>query len=221
MIRELAILGALGALGYALYTYANEVTGDEVDPALADALQRVSLTGDTPFQISDYNTNNYSTGPLTVSPTVVSTPTVVSAPATSTASDELDIFARTLWGEARGESDAAIQAVANVIINRVNDDKGRFPTTIAGVCQQPNQFSVWNTGGTANELANHNAMLAVTTSNTVFLKCLSIAQNAMNGSLVDNTGGAEWYHDTSISKPASWSNLTRTVQIGHLVFYKG
>ena len=32
---------------------------------------------------------------------------------------EIDVLARTLWGEARGEGTAGMQAVASVILNRV------------------------------------------------------------------------------------------------------
>ena len=57
-----------------------------------------------------------------------------------------DILARTLWGEARGESLAGQIAVAWTIRNRVNDgkDKSWWGEGYAGVCQKPYQFSCWN-----------------------------------------------------------------------------
>ena len=33
--------------------------------------------------------------------------------------NEIDLLARTIWGEARGEGQTGMQAVANVIMNRV------------------------------------------------------------------------------------------------------
>jgi spore germination cell wall hydrolase CwlJ-like protein len=48
-----------------------------------------------------------------------------------------DILARTLWGEARGETLAGQIAVAWTIRNRVNDgkDKSWWGEGYAGVCQ--------------------------------------------------------------------------------------
>ena len=57
-----------------------------------------------------------------------------------------DILARTLWGEARGESLAGQIAVAWTIRNRVKDgkDKSWWGEGYASVCQKPYQFSCWN-----------------------------------------------------------------------------
>ena len=57
---------------------------------------------------------------------------------------DLDILARTLYGEARGEysssGPAALIAVGNVIVNRF-EKGGRFGKTLAEVCLKPKQFS--------------------------------------------------------------------------------
>lgn len=57
-----------------------------------------------------------------------------------------DILARTLWGEARGESPVGQIAVAWTIQNRVNDGKAKswWGEGYAGVCQKPYQFSCWS-----------------------------------------------------------------------------
>jgi len=53
------------------------------------------------------------------------------------------IMAKTLWGEARGETtDEGVKAVAAVILNRLASS--RYPSTLAGVCRQFKQFSCWN-----------------------------------------------------------------------------
>ena len=59
---------------------------------------------------------------------------------------DLDILARTLWGEARGESLAGQIAVAWTIRNRVNDGNAKswWGEGYVGVCQKPYQFSCWN-----------------------------------------------------------------------------
>ncbi len=55
---------------------------------------------------------------------------------------DMDILIKTVVGESRGENMKGMQAVAEVILNRVRDD--RFPSTVSEVCLQPKQFSCWN-----------------------------------------------------------------------------
>ena len=70
---------------------------------------------------------------------------------------------------------------------------------------------------------NYALIRAVTDANGVFAHCLDIAQGVIGGAYADPTGGATYYHDTSIAEPQAWINagLVRTVQIGRLVFYRG
>jgi len=56
---------------------------------------------------------------------------------------ELDILAKTLWGEARGEGREGLIAVAWVIKNRA-DNPGWWGKSIELVCLKPYQFSCWN-----------------------------------------------------------------------------
>ena len=61
---------------------------------------------------------------------------------------EIDILARTIWGEARGEGSIGMQAVAATILNRVRiaEEKGSYwwGRSIVDICQKPQQFSAWN-----------------------------------------------------------------------------
>lgn len=56
--------------------------------------------------------------------------------------DEIDMLARTIWGEARGCSPDEQGLVVWTILQRVDDD--RFPDTIEGVILEPNQFAGYN-----------------------------------------------------------------------------
>src|SRR5260370_29420800 len=49
-----------------------------------------------------------------------------------------------LWREARNQNIDAKRGVYWVIINRANDEKGRWPKTISEVILQPLQFSSFN-----------------------------------------------------------------------------
>ncbi|MDY6408142.1 MAG: cell wall hydrolase [Pseudomonadota bacterium] len=57
---------------------------------------------------------------------------------------ETEILAKTLYGEARGEGISGLEAVANVILNRVKHPCW-WGKSIQEVCLKPMQFSCWNT----------------------------------------------------------------------------
>jgi spore germination cell wall hydrolase CwlJ-like protein len=125
------------------------------------------------------------------------------------------VLAQTIYGEARGQSVAARQGVASVIMNRVHN--GAYGASVTAVCKAPNQFHCWNAGD-----PNLAVIQRATVANAVFAACLQMAQSAVSGTLQDNTMGALRYHDTSISEPASWvrAGWRKTVQIGALIFYR-
>lgn len=130
---------------------------------------------------------------------------------------DVDTLARTIYGEARGESDAAKQGVASVVMNRLQfGSYGGWPSSVAAICTQPYQFSCW----LAND-PNLSVIENVDASDPVFQDCLDIAQAAIDGTLGDNTGGATFYHDTSIKEPSSWkkAGYVETTKIGRLIFY--
>ncbi|MBX3606943.1 MAG: cell wall hydrolase [Piscinibacter sp.] len=53
------------------------------------------------------------------------------------------VLAQTLWGEARGEQEIGMHAVACVIVNRVRK-RHRGRASVTEVCLDPKQFSCWN-----------------------------------------------------------------------------
>lgn len=60
--------------------------------------------------------------------------------ASATTNKNLDLLARLIHGEARGEPYEGMVAVGAVVLNRVRDS--RFPNTVAGVIYQPGAFDV-------------------------------------------------------------------------------
>ena len=127
---------------------------------------------------------------------------------------QVDIVARTIWGEARGEGVTGMQAVANVIMNRV-DRGGWYGLTPGEVCKKPRQFSCWNVGD-----PNYKPMLSVTDSDKEFRQALELSEKAVSGQLPDITGGATEYHAKSIKPSWNWQKLTQTTTIGDHIFYK-
>lgn len=131
----------------------------------------------------------------------------------------VDILARTVWGEARGEGSAGMQAVAAVIVNRVkvaDAHGGKFwwGNSIIGVCQKPYQFSCWNDND-----PNRAKLMGITESDIHFATAIRIARRAVAGVLDDPTHGATHYHAAGITPPWTWGEKPLAV-IGRHIFYR-
>lgn len=131
---------------------------------------------------------------------------------------ETDVLARTIWGEARGQSQEGKEAVASVIMNRVRigqEHQGYWwGESVISVCQKPWQFSCWN-----KDDPNYPKLMAVTARNLEFSTCLRIARRAVYGLLADPTGGATHYHAKSIT-PYWTAGEVPIETIGAHIFYK-
>ena len=130
-----------------------------------------------------------------------------------------DILARTLWGEARGESLAGMVAVAWTIRNRVNDGKAKswWGEGYAGVCQAPWQFSCWNKNDPNYPYLSGEKPIPF----REFAQARIAADLVIDGKQPDPTGGATHYYATTMPKPPSWAaKATRTLTLGNHVFFK-
>lgn len=108
---------------------------------------------------------------------------------------EIDIAARTVWGEARGESYRDKLAVAHVLFNRLAREDGQFrrDDTLATTCLRHVQFSVWNKGD-----RNFLQLFAVQYDSKSLRECMQAVLEVANGS-EDFTLGATHYHTHAIS----------------------
>lgn len=120
-------------------------------------------------------------------------PSVTSYAATS----DLQLMARAVNGEARGEPYTGQVAVAAVILNRVKHSS--FPNTIAGVIYQPGAFTAVSDG-------QINA--PISSNSTVYKAC----QDAMNG--WDPSGGAIYYFNPDTATNSWIWSRELIVQIG-------
>lgn len=107
--------------------------------------------------------------------------------------DMVDLLARLINGEARGEPYKGQVAVGAVVMNRVKSSE--FPDTISGVIYQKGQFSCV-TDGQFNK--------AIAQDSTVY----KAAQEAINGS--DPTNGAIFFYNPKTSK-SKWLYTRPTV----------
>ena len=114
---------------------------------------------------------------------------------------DLNLLARLVYAEARGEPYTGQVAVASVVLNRVKSSS--FPNSVAGVIYQSGAFSVVN-DGQINLTPNQTA--------------ISAAQDAING--WDPTYGAIYYFNPNTATNGwIWSRPV-TVVIGNHRFCK-
>lgn len=137
----------------------------------------------------------------------------------STTDKERDVLARTLWGEARGESLAGKIAAAWTIRNRVFDGKAKswWGEGYAGVCQKPYQFSCWNK-------TDPNYQFLIGLKQIPFrelAQCRVVADQVIDGKVPDPTGGATHYYAVSMKKPPDWAEKAKqTLKLGGHIFFK-
>jgi spore germination cell wall hydrolase CwlJ-like protein len=125
--------------------------------------------------------------------------------------DALTCLARTIYWEARGEEAVGIEAIANVVMNRLGHEG--FPETICEVVKQgleqgACQFSWW-CDGLPDDAQEEEA----------YSVAKEIARKALNKQLQDRTGGAFYFHRKDLT-PQWVAEYVKTVVIGKHVFYK-
>jgi len=129
--------------------------------------------------------------------------------------DPVTVLACTLWMEARGDGEEGMQAVANVVMNRVNHPLW-WGKDVVSVCLAPKQFTCWNPGSTQIPLLRD----AIVDGDPAYKIALMIAEWAIEGALMDITRGADSYFSISMSPPF-WARGTEfTVQIGRQRFFR-
>lgn len=116
--------------------------------------------------------------------------------AKATSSSDIQLMARAINGEARGEPYEGQVAVGAVILNRVKDS--RFPNTISGVIYQAGAFTA---------VADGQINASISESSTVY----KAAQDAMNG--WDPTSGCVYYFNpVTATNKWIWSRpLVKTI----------
>ena len=125
--------------------------------------------------------------------------------------EAITCLARTIDWEAKGEGHAGMEAIANVVMNRLSH-KG-FPNTICEVVKQGHerracQFSWW-CDGRSDDAEDEKA----------YAMAKEIARKALNRQLTDRTGGALYFHHRRVTP--KWSaEYIKTVELGEHIFYK-
>ena len=124
--------------------------------------------------------------------------------------DQTLYMAKTIFGEARGESQNGQIAIGHVILNRVKAG-GWYGASIKDVVLKPYQFSCWNQGDVNRELI-------INKTSQQLLPYYELSKKIINGTIPDNTGGATHYHAKSVT-PYWAASMTKTATIGNHIFY--
>lgn len=114
---------------------------------------------------------------------------------------EMDMMARIIYSEARGEPYIGQVAVGAVVMNRIRSPQ--FPDTIAGVIFQPGAFTAVDDG-----------QYWLTPGKTAYLA----AWDAVRG--WDPTGGSLYYFNPDTATSAWIWSRPQTVKIGNHIFAK-
>ncbi|KPU61722.1 cell Wall Hydrolase family protein [Pseudomonas fluorescens] len=125
--------------------------------------------------------------------------------------DAITCLARSIYWEAKGEDPADMEAVANVVMNRLGHEG--FPDTVCKVVKQGSetrscQFSWWCDGKSDS-----------VQEEVPYAMAKEIARKALNKELPDRTQGALYFHDRTVT-PDWAKEYIRTVDIGLFRFYK-
>lgn len=137
--------------------------------------------------------------------------------------DDVIIAAKTIYGEARGESFGGQVAVAWVIRNRADNPRWWGGPDWKSVCLADWQFSCWNDGN-----PNLNKLRALTTDDLLACDaaqgCLTAVLMVARDLVNDPTGGAthyvvtSWLNDPKL-RPAWANELRQTAVIGNHTFF--
>lgn len=129
---------------------------------------------------------------------------------------DLDVLARTILGEARGESYDGKVAVGRTVVNRWRSKRWFAGRTIAATAQKRFQYSCWNRND-----PNRAKILAARTDTALFQECLKAARDAMDG------GGPAWldavthYYAPRMVAPPKWAADKKPAgRIGGHLFFR-
>lgn len=125
--------------------------------------------------------------------------------------DAITCLSRTIYWEARSQATAEMEAIANVVMNRLGHEG--FPNTICKVVKQGHeqgacQFSWWCDG--RSDRAREDESYAI---------AKEVARKALNKQLRDLTAGALYFHQRD-STPSWAAKFIKTAGIGEFIFYK-
>lgn len=133
---------------------------------------------------------------------------------------DIQVAARTLAQEARGEPPEGQTAVAWTLRNRLASE--RWGRSLASVCLWRAQFDGWYSprGNPPVQDPNFAYACGLSDDDPVLLQMIQVINDVMSSDQ-DSTGGATHYYAMSMVTPPLWvEGATFCGQFGHQKFYK-
>ena len=125
--------------------------------------------------------------------------------------EDLLIVARTVYGEARGESTVGKKAVVHVFMNRVQAKIMDADSTLAQACLRFKQFSCWNEND-----PNRLLLQKVSLDDKDLRICLKCALEALDED--DFTNGATHYHSKGVTPKWALGHTPCFTEGNHLFY---
>lgn len=135
---------------------------------------------------------------------------------------EKKCLATTIYGEARGENEIGMLAVAHSIMNRMSHE--RFPNGICKVVFQKGQYSIYN-DKTLRKIATSKSVPKFRNEmdRNAWAMALTIAEKVLTNQSKDVTLGATHFYSLRTfagSKPKWSKRMVKTKRIKNHAFYK-
>jgi hypothetical protein len=134
-----------------------------------------------------------------------------------------DTLARTMYGEARGEGVRGLEAVAHVVLNRV-DARRWWGDDVVAVCLKPWQFSCWNAAD-----PNRRKLLDLSAADPVYARAFETAQRLLELQGRDHAerlrgdptaGATHYYAPARVKRPAWAAGRAPCARIGGHDFFR-
>jgi len=106
--------------------------------------------------------------------------------------DDINIMARTLYGESEKDNKEDAEAIAWVIRNRLIYKRDAWGLDLEGICKKSTQFKCWDIS-TPESVKKNKAIVDVDYSNPWFRTCTAIAGAVIKGEVKDPTNRSTHY----------------------------
>jgi spore germination cell wall hydrolase CwlJ-like protein len=124
---------------------------------------------------------------------------------------DVELVAKTIWGEARSEGHKGMIAVGKVIVNRALHPH-RWPNSVKEVVFQSKQFSCWN-----RKDPNRKLLSRIDQTDPTYQQAYQIAISLLKRPSF-KSNGAFYYHTKQVN-PEWAQTMTPLNEIGNHIFY--
>lgn len=136
-------------------------------------------------------------------------------------------LAATMWAEGRGDGPSGMEAVGNVILNRIGANPNRWGRDPTEVALRSKQFSCWNAHDVNRRYVDKQYLAALNPTSpdgAAWKTAQALSNRLLTGPRFDLTGGATHYHAVRSHGrrflPYWTASMTLVQRIGRQVYYQ-